>query len=257
VFRGDLAKDAELPGEGESAAGTPPHPRRTHQARRDSRALHRAGDLHAAGIDPAPRRPGPGWRQFPHARAAGTVAADFPHVNTVLLRRLYVLVLIEHGTRRMHTGGVTASPAGAWTVQQARNLAPSPGERFEGVKFLIRDRGPDFTASFDAVCQAAGTKIPRTAAQPPRMNAICERLAGTLRRKLPDRALIPGEAHLRTVPAECQAHYNTARPHQDIAQRVPDGEYPAPLATATDSGIEPNRRKPVLNGLTNEYMHAA
>jgi transposase len=107
--------------------------------------------LHAAGIDPAPRRSGPSWRQFLRAQAAGIVAVDFLHVDTVLLRRLYVLVLIEHGTRRMHIGGVTASPAGERAVQQARNLALGPGQRFEDIKFLIRDRGTNFTASFDAV----------------------------------------------------------------------------------------------------------
>ena len=69
--------------------------------------------LHAAGIDPAPRRSGPSWRQFLHAQAGGIVAVDFLHVDTVLLRRLYVLVFIEHGTRRMHIGGVNASPTGA------------------------------------------------------------------------------------------------------------------------------------------------
>ena len=88
-------------------------------------------------------------------------------------------------------------------------------------KFLIRDRGPNFTASFDAVFQAAGTRILRTAVQAPRMNAICERLVGTLRRELLDRMLILGERHLRAVLAEYQAHYNTARPHQGIAQHVP------------------------------------
>ena len=107
--------------------------------------------LQAAGIDPAPRRSGPGWRQFLRAQAAGIVAVDFLHVDTVLLKRIYVLVFIEHGTRRMHIGGVTASPTGEWTVQQARNLALSFGERFENVKFLVRDRGSSFTASFDAV----------------------------------------------------------------------------------------------------------
>ena len=211
--------------------------------------------LHAAGIDPAPRRSGPGWRQFLRAQAAGIVAVDFLHVDTVLLRRLYVF--IEHGTRRMHLGGVTANPTGDWTVQQARNLVLSFGGRFEDVKFLIRDRGSNFTASFDAVFQAAGTRILRTAVQAPRMNATCERLVGTLRRELLDRVLILGESHLRTVLAEYQAHYNTARPHQGIAQRVPDSECHAPLVTATDSGVERIRRKPVLNGLINEYAHAA
>ncbi len=135
--------------------------------------------LRAAGIGPAPRGAGPTWRQFLHAQAAGIVAAGFLHVDTVLLRRLHVLVFIEHGTRRMHLGGVTANPTGEWRVQQARNLALTPGERFEDIKFLIRDRGSNFTASFDAVFQATAAKILRTAVQAPRMNATCERLVGT------------------------------------------------------------------------------
>ena len=189
---------------------------------------------------------GPTWRQFLHAQAAGILAVDFLHVDTVLLKRLYVLVFIEHGTRRMHLGGVTANPTGEWTVQQARNLALSLGERFEDIKFLIRDRGSNFTASFDAVFQAAGTRILRTAVQAPRMNAICERLVGTLRRELLDRVLILGEAHLRAVLTEYQAHYNTARPHQGIAQRVPDGEHDAPRVTVTDldTRTDPPKTRP-------------
>ena len=73
----------------------------------------------------------------------------------------------------MHLGGVTAHPTGDWTVQQARNLALAFGDRFEDIRFLIRDRGSNFTASFDAVFQAAGTRILPTAVQAPRMNAIC------------------------------------------------------------------------------------
>jgi transposase InsO family protein len=213
--------------------------------------------LHAAGIDPAPRRTGPTWRQFLLAQAAGILAVDFLHADTVLLKRLYVLVFIEHGTRRMHLGGVTAHPTGEWTVQQARNLALDLDERFEDIKFLIRDRGSNFTRSFDAVFQAAGTRILRTAVQAPRMNAICERLVGTLRRELLDRMPILGEGHLRAVLAEYQAHYNTARPHQGIAQRVPDGERDPRRIAAIDLDSVRIHRKPVLNGLINEYTRAA
>jgi putative transposase len=110
--------------------------------------------LRAAGIGPAPRRAGPTWRHFLHAHATGILAADLLHVDTVLLKRMHVLVFIEHGTRRMHLGGVTANPTGEWAVQQARNLALTLGERFENFQFLIRDRGSNFTRSFDAVFQA-------------------------------------------------------------------------------------------------------
>ena len=142
-------------------------------------------------------------------------------------------------------------------MQQARNLALSLDERFGDIKFLIRDRGSNFTASFDAVFQATGTRILRTAVQAPRMNAICERLAGTLRRELLDRVLILGEGHLRAVLAEYQVHYNTARPHQGIAQRVPYGEDDGSHITVTDLDRERIHRKPVLGGLINEYARAA
>ena len=122
--------------------------------------------LRAAGIDPAPRRSGPTWRQFLHAQAAGILAVDFLHVDTVLLKRLYVLVFIEHRTRRMHLGGVTAHPTGDWTVQQARNLALTLGERFESIRFLVRDRGSNFTVSFDAVFRPPA---PGSCARPSRL----------------------------------------------------------------------------------------
>jgi len=91
------------------------------------------------------RRTGPSRRQFLHAQAAGIVAVDSLHADTVLMKGLYVLVFIEHGTRRMHLGGVTANPTGEWTVQQARNLATSLSERSGDIKFLLRGRGSNFT----------------------------------------------------------------------------------------------------------------
>ena len=166
-------------------------------------------------------------------------------------------MFIEHGTRRMHLGGVTAHPTGAWTVQQARNLALDLGERFGDFRFLIRDRGSNFTASFDAVFQATGTTtILRTAVQAPRMNAICERLVGTLRRELLDRTLILSQAHLRVVLAEYREHYNSGRPHQGTGQRVP-GADPGPGVTTADPGTWQIRLRPVLSGLINEYERAA
>ena len=213
--------------------------------------------LRAAGIDPAPRRSDPTWRQFLHAQAAGILAVDFLHVDTVLLKRVYVLVYIEHGTRRMRLGGVTTNPTGTGQFSRpATSLSPSAsGSRTSG--FLIRDRGSNFTASFDAIFQAVGTRIVRTAVQAPRMNAICERLVGTLRRELLDRVLILGEGHLRAILGEYQVHYNRARPHQGIAQRVPDGEHDGGHLTVADLDRGRILRKPVLGGLINEYARAA
>ena len=113
--------------------GLPADPWRADQARRDRRPVDRPKVLRAASIDPAPRRSGPTWRQFLHAQAARILAVDFLHVDTVLLKRLHVVVFIEHGTRRMHLGDVTAHSAGEWTLQQARNPALDPGQAVRGL----------------------------------------------------------------------------------------------------------------------------
>src|SRR6266436_4549899 len=96
--------------------------------------------LRDAGIDPAARRAGPTWKQFLTAQARGILAVDFVPVETVLLRRIYALIIIEHGTRRVHLAGITAHPDGAWTTQAARNFLTGLGQRAASVKFLNRDR---------------------------------------------------------------------------------------------------------------------
>jgi putative transposase len=103
--------------------------------------------LHDAGIDPAPRRAGPTWRQFPTAHVCGILAVDFVHVDTVLLRRLYALIVIEHGTRFVHLAGITTPPDVAWTRQATRDFLMDLAQRVTSVKFLIRDRAGTFTSS--------------------------------------------------------------------------------------------------------------
>jgi hypothetical protein len=114
----------------------------------------------------------------------------------------------------MHIAGITAHPDAAWTAQQARNLATEMDTRLEEMKFLIRDRGGNFTTSFDAVFEDCGLRVLRSPPQAPRANAICERLIGTLRREALDHILILNQAHLRTVLAEYVAHYDGGRPRQ-------------------------------------------
>lgn len=143
---------------------------------------------HDAGIDPAPGRSGPTWKQFLTTQARGYLAADFVHVDTVFLRRIYALIVIEHDTRQVRLAGITMRPDGAWTTQAARNFVMDLGQCATSVRFL--DRAGQFTDSFDAVFTAAGVRILVCPPQAPKANAICERMIGTLRRELLDRLLI-------------------------------------------------------------------
>jgi transposase InsO family protein len=211
--------------------------------------------LRAAGIDPAPRRMGPTWKRFPAAQARGVLAAGFVHVDTVLLRRLYALIVTGHGTRRVHLAGITALPDGGWTAQAARNFLMDPGQLTASIKFLIRDRAGQFTACFDAVFTADGIRILASPPQAPKANAICEQIIAALRRELSGRLLIVNEHHLRRVLTEYLRHYNTARPHRALGQVAPAQASARPPEPVNLAGHR-IRRKQVLGGLTHEYQIA-
>ncbi|MFC4853009.1 integrase core domain-containing protein [Actinophytocola glycyrrhizae] len=211
--------------------------------------------LHDAGIDPAPRRTGPSWREFLTAQAQGIIAADFLHIDTALGQRLYALVFFEHGTRRLHVAGVTAHPTQAWTTQQARNLAADLGHRMESLRFVLRDRDGKYGQAFDAVLQAGDLRVVKSASQAPRMNAHCERVIGTIRHELLDHIQILGEAHARQVLRTFEDHYNRHRPHQARDQLPPDVRQRP--TDAHDHDARRVLRTRILGGLVNEYRYAA
>ncbi len=208
------------------------------------------------GVEPSPPRSGPTWAEFLSAQAKGLMACDFFHVDTVLLRRLYVLVFIHHDTRLVRIVGVTANPVPDWVTQQAPNLSMDLADPVSTITFLIRDRDTKFTASFDAVFAATGTKILKSPARDPRAGAIRERVIGTLRRECLDRTLILGRHHLEAVLAEYVEHYNSHRPHRSLNQRAPSALDTAP-ALIGDVDLARLRTTDRLGGLIHEHRMVA
>ena len=152
-----------------------------------------------AGLGPASRRDGPTRRAFLRAQAEGIVACDLFCVDTILLRRVYVLFFLELGIPRRALASVTRNPTGSWVAQQARNLAIDGV--LAGFRFLIRDRDSKYTDVFDAMFATEGIRVIRSPIRTPVANAYAERVVGTVRRDCLDWLLIYGRRHLGTSPA--------------------------------------------------------
>jgi transposase InsO family protein len=211
--------------------------------------------LQQAGIDPAPRRSSETWREFLRAQASGIVACDFFSVDTVLFRRLYVLVFIEIATRKVFLAGITTNPTAEWATQQARNIVETFVERTAPIRFLIHDRDAKFTAAFDEVFRSEGIWTIRTPVRAPRANAFIERWIGTVRRECLDRLLIMNRRHLERVLPAYIRHFNEHRPHRALGQRPPS-QAPPPEAEM-GAALDRVRRRDVLGGLIHEYKAAA
>ena len=206
--------------------------------------------LLAAGLEPAPRREGPNWRDFLRQQAASMLACDFFTVETISLRRFYVLFFIELESRRVHLAGCTASPTGAWVTQQARNLSFTGV--FERMRFLIHDRDSKFTASFEEIFRSEGIRIIHTPIRAPQANAYAERFVRSVRAECLDWLLILGRRHLERVLRAYTAHYNRERPHRGLALQTPERVNARDPPTA--GKIE---RRDRLGGLIHEYYRAA
>jgi transposase InsO family protein len=207
--------------------------------------------LHRHGLPPAPRREGPTWSEFLSAQAKDIVATDFFHVDTVLLRRYYVLFVIELERRVVHVLGVTTNPNGPWVNQVARNFAADLDDIGQRFRFLIRDRDTKFTASFDAVFASIGIKTIRTPVRSPRANAYAERFVRTVRHECLDHLLVVSRRHLESVLDEYVRHYNQARPHRGLQLAQP---IPHPVTASRGGAIT---RRDVLGGIVHEYDRAA
>jgi putative transposase len=212
--------------------------------------------LRAAGVPPAPQRGQLYWRSFLRQHAATTLACDFFTVDTVLLRRLYVLVFLRIGTRRIEYIACTSNPDGVWMMQQARNLLMDLDGRTLRPRFLIHDRDAKFSRAFDAIFQGEGMEVIRAPIRAPNANAHVERWVGSVRRECLDRLLIFSRRQLDCVVRVYVQHYNEGRPHRALDLRAPDpGATPSTRGDPAESGGL--RRRDLLGGLIHEYEAAA
>lgn len=202
-------------------------------------------------LPPAPRRSGPTWGEFLRVQAEGILATDFFTVDTIALRRFYVLFVIEIESRRVHLLGVTANPNGPWVNQVARSFASDLEDAGCRFRFLVRDRDTKFTVTFDAVFASIGIRTIRTPVASPKANAFAERFVRTVRQDCLDHLLVVSRQHLESVLGEYFRHYNEARPHRGLQLALPVLSPPAP-----DTGSSVIRRD-VLGGIIHEYQRAA
>jgi putative transposase len=202
------------------------------------------------GLPPAPRREGPTWSEFLSAQAKGIVATDFFHVDTVFLRRYYVLFVIELERRVVHLLGATTNPNNLWVTQVARNFASDLEDEGRRFRFLIRDRDTKFTSSFDNVFASIGVETICTPVCSPKANAYAERFVRTVRQECLDHLLVVSRRHLESVLDEYVCHYNKARPHRGLQLAQPIPRLVAPSGDVV-------ARRDILSGLIHEYERSA
>ncbi|MCA1698903.1 MAG: transposase family protein [Actinobacteria bacterium] len=175
------------------------------------------------GIKPAPKRLETNWSEFLRQQAASILECDFLTVDTLFLRRFYVLFFVELATRRVHLAGITTNPDGRWVTQQARNLLMQLDDAGVRPLFLVRDRDSKFTRDFDEVFRSAGIRVIKAPVRAPKARAHAE------------------------------------RPHRALAQRPPLHTPPPsdkqPIAEVID--LDRVRRRDLLGGLIHEYQLAA
>jgi transposase InsO family protein len=210
-----------------------------------------------AGIGPAPERTTATWASFLRSQAEALLACDFFETDTLTGVRLYVLAVIGHSIRRVRILGVTAHPSTSWVVQAARNLVMDLENAGSRARFLIRDRDGKFPGLFDTVLKDAGIQVVLSGIQMPRMNSIMERWVQTCRRELLDRTLIWNQRHLLHALREFERFYNGHRPHRTLRAAAPLHPLPEPITDPEQIARLDVRRRDRLDGILNEYRHAA
>ena len=197
------------------------------------------------------------WSTFLNNHAKAVLACDFFVAVTVTFRMLYVLVVIEHGRRRLVHVNVTTHPTSDWTLQQLRAVVGDEGGR----RYLIHDRDQIYPKRLDDSIKALGLEVLRSPVESPKANSICERVIGTIRRECRDWMIPVSERHLRAILREWTLHYNGGRPHSALGPGVPDPPREAVVIPESESRHRLAAgafvlAKSVLGGLHHEYSIA-
>ena len=213
--------------------------------------------LAKAGLPPAPQRERKSWRVFLRAHGESILACDFFTVDTVWLRRLYVLVFLSVGSRRIEYLACTSNPNTGWMLQQARNLLMELDDRDRQVRFLIHDRDAKFPRAFDSLLAGESIRVIHTPVRAPNANAHMERWVGSVRRECLDRLLIVGRRHLELVLRVYVRHYNRQRPHRALDLKPPDANAHSSTGAGSTTDDLQVKRRDLLGGLIHEYELAA
>ena len=203
--------------------------------------------LRRNGIGPAPLRSGLSWKAFLRAQASAIVLTDFLSVDTVFLKRLYVLLYMELASRRVIWFSVTDRPNAEWVSQQARNVSWELNQLGVPVRFLIHDHDLKYGGGADLVFESEGIRVIKTPIRAPKANSRMERQIGSTRRECLDWVLILNRRHLERVLSEWLEHYNQARPHRGLDLATPIARSDPVLAAG------PVICRERLGGLLREY----
>jgi putative transposase len=199
------------------------------------------------------RVPSQRWMTFVRNHARGMLACDFFVSVTVRFHLIYVLVIMEVGTRRLVHFNVTSHPTAAWTVQQFREVMDNEHD----YRFVIHDHDTIYSSELDLAVRAMGVRILKTPFRSPQANSYCERLVGTVRRSCLDFLIPINERHLRAILKEYQTHYNQGRPHSSLGPGLPEPRPGLPVLLEEQRHCIPTgyevRAKPILGGLHHEY----
>ena len=193
------------------------------------------------------------WTTFVRNHAKAVLACDFFVTVTAKFQILYVLVIMEIGSRQITHFNVTEHPTSDWTLQQFREAIQENETR----RFLIHDRDSIYSADLDQAVKAMGMEVLKTPARAPTANAYCERLIGTIRRECLDCMIPLNESHLRRILIEWVAHYNKGRPHSSLGPGIPDSSVSVLNAQHSRHQLPAGHRvvaKSVLGGLHHEYQ---